>query len=128
MLVQNRYGYGHQELIYQRALKEAFTKEGLVFIAQPKLEVRSWDTNEILGWYIPDFIIGDKIILEIKATSMNVKRFQEQLKSYLRTSKYEVGYLMNFGIQPLYYERFLHTADRKQRPIHPSSSVSIRPD
>lgn len=123
MEVQNRYGYGHQELIYQRALEEAFTKEGLIFVSQPKLEVYSWDTGRVLGWYIPDFIIGDKIILEIKATAMNVRRFQDQLRSYLRTSQYEVGYLVNFGIQPLYYERFLHTSDRKRKPGPPSPSV-----
>ena len=114
MLIQNRYGYGHQEMIYQRALEEEFTKAGIIFAAQLKLKILSFESQKVLGWYKPDFIVDESIIVEIKATPYPVKRFEDQLRTYLRTSKYEVGYLINFGITPLYYQRIIHTLDRKR--------------
>ena len=76
MLVQNRYGYGHQEQIYQRALEEVFDKEKIIYRSQPVLRVKSFDTGKSLGLYKPDFVLDEKIVIEIKATSLPVRRFE----------------------------------------------------
>jgi len=110
MKVQNRYGTGYNEQIYQRALEEAYEHAGIQFVSQPKLPVYSLDSGKKLGWYQPDLLIDDKVIVEIKASNYTVQKFEKQTKQYLRTSKYSIAYLINFGINPLYFKRFIHSS------------------
>jgi len=49
------------------------------------------------GAYVPDFIIDDKILIEIKAVPEIPKVFEKQLYYYLKGTKYRLGYLVNFG-------------------------------
>lgn len=125
MRLQNTYGSAHQEIIYQRAFEEYLKQEGVLFLAQPKLPVRSHISGRNLGFYKPDFLIHSQIIVETKAVPYSIQRFEQQISSYLKTSSYELGYLINFGITPLFYRRFLHTSDRKAstHPSNPSLSV-----
>jgi len=111
--IHNNYGCGHNERIYQSLLKERFEKEKLKFLSQPKIPVFSKLTGKRIGSYIPDFLLEDKIIIEIKATGILLKRQEVQLLEYLKTTPYEVGYLINFGLPKLYYKRFIYTNDRK---------------
>ena len=50
-----------------------------------------------MGSYQPDFIIEDKIVVEIKAVSFLSRNFLEQMKHYLHGSHYRLGLLVNFG-------------------------------
>ena len=50
-----------------------------------------------VGTYEPDFLIEDKIIVELKSVLMMPKVFEKQLYYYLRASGVKVGYLVNFG-------------------------------
>lgn len=111
--IYNNYGCGHNERIYQKLLEEQFLKEKLNFIPQPKISVYSKTTGKKIGLYVPDFLVEDKIIIEIKATSQPSTRFEAQLLEYLQTTIYEIGYLLNFGCPELYYKRFIFTNDRK---------------
>jgi len=111
--IHNTYGCGHNERIYQSLLKERFEKEKIKFLPQPKIPVFSKLTGKKIGLYIPDFLLEDKIIIEIKATGILLKRQEIQLLEYLKTTPYEVGYLINFGLPKLYYKRFIYTNDRK---------------
>ena len=91
MEVSKKYGKGLKEIIYQKALAEEFTK----------------------NTYIPDFVIDDKIVLEIKSTNSKFTGFVEQELSYLKASKYELGFLVNFSSPTLYIKRLIYTNDRK---------------
>jgi len=113
MEVANKYGKGLKEIIYQKALAEEFTKLGIKFLQQPRIAIHSFDTGQLLGTYIPDFVVEDKIVLEIKATDFTIQRFVEQQLSYLRASKYELGFLANFSSEKLFIKRSIYTNDRK---------------
>ena len=113
MTVSNKYGKGLKESIYQNALAEELTKLGLNFVQQPRITIYSFDSGKPLGTYVPDFVIEDKIILEIKATDFTVQKFEEQQLSYLKASKYELGFLANFNAPKLYIKRSIYTNDRK---------------
>ncbi len=65
MARHRRLGPGHKEDVYQRALEAEFEKVGLSFEPQKNLEV--YDEGRLVGYYIPDFIVEDKVIVEIKA-------------------------------------------------------------
>lgn len=113
MKVHADYGANHKEKIYERALSEKLDKDGVKFVVQPKIPVYSIDSGAQLGWYQPDFLIDDKIIVEIKATNYPIKAHEIQLSDYLKRSKVELGYLINFGQPSLYYRRMIWTNDRK---------------
>ncbi|MBU4370100.1 GxxExxY protein [Patescibacteria group bacterium] len=112
--VANKYGQGLKERIYQKALAEELEKIDLKFEQQKRINIYSLDSGKVLGTYIPDFVIEDKVVVEIKASSFTTKIDVDQQRSYLRTSIYEIGYLVNFSTPRLYMRRSIYTNDRKQ--------------
>ncbi|MBI5530808.1 MAG: GxxExxY protein [Candidatus Doudnabacteria bacterium] len=111
--VSNTYGKGLKEIIYQKALAEEFNKLQIKFEQQKRININSLNTGKILGTFIPDFVVEDKIIIEIKATDFTIEQAKKQQLSYLKASKYEVGFLVNFCSSPLYLKRQIYTNDRK---------------
>ena len=111
--VANKYGKGLKEVIYQKALAEELQKSGLKFKEQARIDIFSIETGKKLGTYVPDFIIDDKIIIEIKASSFTGLDDINQQRSYLRASKYEISYLVNFNTPKLEIKRSIYTNDRK---------------
>jgi GxxExxY protein len=63
--VYNILGYGFLEKVYERAMITEFNRIGLKYRNQYPINV--YYEGEIIGDYIADFIIEDKIIVEIKA-------------------------------------------------------------
>jgi hypothetical protein len=113
MNVANKYGKGLKENIYQKALAEEFDKLGIKYLQQKRITIYSLETSKPLGVYVPDFLIEDKIILEIKATDFIIPKDVQQQLSYLKASKYELGFLANFSTPKLYIKRSIYTNDRK---------------
>ncbi|MBL7129868.1 MAG: GxxExxY protein [Candidatus Omnitrophica bacterium] len=93
--VYNTLVPGHKEDIYHKALKIEFSEEGIKYITQKKLKIKYKDKE--IGYYQPDFIIEDKIIVEIKSVLLLPKVFEKQLYYYLKGSNCRLGYLINFG-------------------------------
>lgn len=112
--VSSKYGKGLKENIYQKALAEELGKQGIKFDEQKRINIYSFDTGKKLGTYIPDFLIENKVIIELKASSFTMKQDIEQQRSYLRISDYEIGYLVNFCTPELEIKRSIYTNDRKQ--------------
>jgi len=67
----------------------------------------------VMGSYKPDLIVDNKIIVEIKSSSFTTQKDEKQLYHYLRNSKYEIGYLINFSTKKLYLKRIIYTNDKK---------------
>ena len=53
--------------------------------------------NEIIGARRVDFLVEDKILVEIKAIEKLENVHEVQLLNYLKVYKLEVGLLINFG-------------------------------
>ncbi|PIR92838.1 GxxExxY protein [Candidatus Falkowbacteria bacterium CG10_big_fil_rev_8_21_14_0_10_43_10] len=111
--VSNRYGKGLKESIYQKALAESLVKARLKFTEQHRINIYSLETGVKLGTYVPDFIVEDKVIIEIKASSFTRQDDISQQLSYLRCSIYEIAYLVNFNTFKLDIRRSIYTNDRK---------------
>lgn len=97
--VYNTLGPGFKETIYHNALTEEFKKRGLPF--EDKKKIRIEYKGKVVGVYEPDFIVEDKIIIEIKSVENMPKIFEKQLYSYLKSAHYKVGLLVNFGADKL---------------------------
>lgn len=121
--VYNKYGKGLKEKIYEKALAEELTKQTIKFDEQKRINIYSVDSKAILGFYIPDFIIENKIIVELKATEFLLRDFINQQRSYLRASIYEVAYIVNFGLSKIEIKRSICTNDRKSFVTQIKSSI-----
>ena len=68
--VYKEIGLGFLESVYQECLQIELTERGIPFETQKGINI--WYKGRILdGFYKPDFICYDKIILEIKSTTKN---------------------------------------------------------
>jgi GxxExxY protein len=107
--VYNTLGYGHKENVYQKAVEKEFIYLEIPFKSQENIDVVY--RGEKVGLYRPDFIVEDKIIIEIKAIEFVPKTCEAQLFHYLKSTTYKIGFLVNFGSNKLFLKRFIWTKD-----------------
>ncbi len=101
--VYNQLGFGHKEIIYQRSLEKEFNKLSIKFASYKELNV--YYDGEKVGTYKPDFIIDNKVILEIKANEINFSKFERQLLYYLKATGYKLRLIVNFGQEKVIIKR-----------------------
>ena len=105
--VYNTLGGGIKEKIIERALTKELLSQGMTVGNQTRINIVY--KNEKIGVYIPDLVVDNKIIIEIKSKPFITKEDKKQFWSYLRGSKYKLGFLIDFTSQKLIIERFVHT-------------------
>lgn len=88
-------GSAFKESIYQKALIEEFTQRNISFKSQQQIPV--FYNEKKIGIYAPDFIIADKIILELKCLPKITFKEKKQVWYYLRGTNYKLLLLVNFG-------------------------------
>ncbi|MFA6159542.1 MAG: GxxExxY protein [Parcubacteria group bacterium] len=113
MEVRKNFGPGHKEIVYQSALIEEFSEKNIKFEKEKCIKIYSPKTGKIVGNYRVDFLIDNKIIVELKAVDLIPKNFIDQIYSYLKNSEYELGYFMNFKSPQLYIKRIIYTNNKK---------------
>lgn len=105
--VYNELGFGHKEQVYQKAIAAEFKEMKLSYKREESLDVKY--KNEVVGNYRPDFIIDNKVILELKSVEYMPKSYETQLIHYLKTTGFQLGLLVNFGSPKLIIKRLLRT-------------------
>lgn len=93
--VYNILGPGFKEIVYHNALREEFNARSIEYDCKKRIKITFKDKQ--VGIYEPDFIVEDKVIIEIKSVDIMPKVFEKQLYSYLKATKYKIGILVNFG-------------------------------
>jgi GxxExxY protein len=88
--------HGHFEKIYENALAHRLRKIGLGVKQRHPLIVYDED-GTILGEYLADLLIDNRLIVELKAVKALVDDHVAQVLGYLRASRFEHALLMNFG-------------------------------
>ena len=100
-------GNGFVEPVYQECLGIEFTLRGLIFASKVDLKLNYKD-HQLEQTYKPDFILFDKIIVEIKAVTKLADEHRSQILNYLKATNFRLGLLVNFGHSPkVEYERFV---------------------
>src|SRR3989338_8569020 len=95
--VYNSIGSGHHEKYYQRALTEAFSKQNLNFSQQVNFPLKY--KEKIIGRNFLDFLVEDKIVIEIKKGEHFSKTHIDRVMEYLKLSNLQLAILINFSIQ-----------------------------
>jgi GxxExxY protein len=108
--VHNAIGFGFKESIYQKALSLAFKEKGLSIREQVYFEIKF--KEQIIGKRYFDFIIDDKIVVEIKKDDRFSKANIDQTIEYLKVSKLDLAILINFGKEGVLYKRLINIRNK----------------
>ena len=93
--VHSELGFGFLEAVYGNALYKELTRKGLKCECQIPIDV--YYKNEVVGHYVPDMIVEDVVIVELKAVAELRPEHEWQLVNYLTACRKELGLLINFG-------------------------------
>ncbi len=108
MAVHRKLGAGYREDTYQRDLEAHLSEIGLAYAAQRNFEIYDSVNGEtLIGYYIPDFVVEEKVVVEIKALNGLDSSHVAQVIGYLAVTNCPVGLLINFGARRLEYRRIL---------------------
>ena len=119
--VRKKIGLGHKEIIYQNALEEEFRNLGLNFTKEKIINILY--NGKKIGIYRPDFLVENKIIIEIKALPFISRNEEKQIWTYLKGSEYKLLLLINFSPQDVYFKRIVYdTAHVSECPRKSASS------
>lgn len=110
--VYNELGFGFLEKVYHKALLIELKNNGYKIESEKKVNV--YYKNEIVGEYIPDIIINDSVIVELKCVEYLTDIHENQLLNYLKATDCEVGLILNFGKDPQFIRK-IFTNDLKKK-------------
>ncbi len=104
--VYNEIGSGHHEKYYQRALAESLRNQNLSFQEQVFTPLKF--KGSTIGKNFFDFLIENKIIVEIKKGERFSKTNIDQVLEYLKTGKLQLALLINFGTDGVKFRRIVN--------------------
>ena len=113
MKVHNTLGSGFQEVIYQRALVIEMSRAGIDFGREVEQSIY-YEGIEI-GSRRADFIVDDRVVVELKAVDALNDLHLVQAKNYLVAYGFDVGLLINFGGRSLEHRRIFNDRKKPQR-------------
>ena len=114
MEVHKALGNGFQEVIYQRALEYEMKMRGLNFERERAMPVFYKDKK--VGTRRVDFLVEDKVSVELKAVTQLEDVHLAQAINYLEAYNLEIGLLINFGAKSLEYRRVIN--NRQTTDLH----------
>jgi GxxExxY protein len=112
MEVHNFLGSGFQEVIYQRALAMEFYLQGLNNAREFEMPINY--KGEHIGTRRVDFLVEEKISVELKAVKALDDTHLAQGINYLEAYNLEVGLLINFGEKRLVFKRLLNAKYKEE--------------
>ena len=94
--VHTALGCGLLESVYETCLAHELTKRGLLIRRQVALPVR-YDGITLDAGFRLDLLIGEKVVVEVKAVEKMLPLYSAQLLTYLKLGGYKYGLLLNFN-------------------------------
>lgn len=106
MKVHNTLGNGFQEVIYQRCLAIELERAGISF--EREREQTIYYEGIVVGTRRADFVIEEKVIVELKAVINLEDVHLAQAKNYVIAYDFPVGLLINFGSGSLQFKKIFN--------------------
>jgi GxxExxY protein len=103
MEVHRKLGYGFLEKVYENSLMILFRREKISAVQQAPIDVRF--EGEIVGNYVADILVNEKIILELKCIELITNVHRAQALNYLKATGKQLAIIINFAKVRLEYER-----------------------
>lgn len=118
MKVHTTLGNGFQEAIYQRCLEIELHKQGLLFSRE--LEMLIFYEGIEVGRRRVEFLIDEKVMVELKAVSKLEDVHLAQVLNYLEAYKLETGLLIDFGSKSLEFKRITNEQKLARQQYKPA--------
>ena len=93
--VHKELGPALAEYSYQTALSLELRANELRFVEQTPIIVRYRDV--VVGWHTPDFVVEQKVVVELKSVANFDSVHTKQVLTYLKITGLRVGLLLNFN-------------------------------
>ena len=113
MKVHNTLGPGFQEVIYQRCLAIELERAGIGYQREQE-QVVFYDGIEV-GTRRADFIVEDRVVVELKALVRLEDAHLAQAKNYTVAYDFPKGLLINFGSKSLEYKLMFNPKYQDQK-------------
>jgi GxxExxY protein len=104
MEVHNNLGAGFLEIVYKDALELEFRNANIPYEREKMYEV-NYKGVILPHKFYADFVVFDKIVLEVKGVSAIADVFTAQALNYLKVSGNQLALIVNFGELKLNYKR-----------------------
>ena len=106
MEVHRELGKGFSEIVYKDAIEYECKQMDFLYEREKEFLIQYKDI--ILSHnYFADFVVFEKIIVEVKSCEGIVNQHIRQTLNYLAASKLKVGLIVNFGKDSLDYQRIV---------------------
>ena len=109
--VYNSLGYGFREHVYVRALERELIARGHR-VSREYSAIIYYKGEQVASDRL-DFVVDEKLVLEIKSTERLPPECSRQLFSYLKATSFEIGLVLHFGPKGLGRMRIVRNNDRK---------------
>jgi len=113
MAVHNELGNGFQEVVYQRCLVIEMEKAGLEFGREVDQDL--FYKGIQVGTRRADFIVENKVVVEIKAVINLEDVHLAQAKNYVVAYDKPVGLLINFGATSLQFKKIFNSGYEQEK-------------
>lgn len=117
MKVHNTLGNGFQEVIYQRCLAIELERAGISFQREQEQEIYYEGIH--VGTRRADFVVEEKVIVELKALVNLEDVHLAQAKNYVVAYDFPIGILINFGSASLQFKKIFNKKYQDQNPENP---------
>ncbi|MGC4034839.1 MAG: GxxExxY protein [Chitinophagaceae bacterium] len=114
--IHNALGTGFQEVIYQRALEMELRSMQIQFAREFEMPIFYLDQQ--IGTRRVDFLVVNKISVELKAVVKLEDVHMAQAMNYLEAYNLEIGLLINFGSKRMEVHRFTSKKYNPSLVIH----------
>jgi GxxExxY protein len=108
--VWDEIGSGHLEKVYQKAMAIAFKSKGIEYKEQIHYPVKF--KNELVGKGILDFLVEEKVVVELKKDDLFPKSHIQQVLNYLTLTHCKLAILINFTSRGMKFKRIVNIYDR----------------
>lgn len=106
MEVHKHLGKGFLEIVYKDAIEYEFNNRNYPYEREKEYTIQ-YKEIVLPHKFYADFIVFDKIILEIKSCTGIADEFFARTIHYLAASKLNVGLIINFGKDSLEWKRLV---------------------
>lgn len=127
--VWKELGGAFKEKTVERALAMALKKRGRKVETQKNIPIIYQGSK--IGSYVPDQVVDEKVLVEIKCKEFITSQDYDQFWKYLKGSNYKVGLLINFGPEGLQIKRTVYELarsayyPRKQSALNPRNGFTL---
>ena len=104
--VHKNLGKGFSEIVYKDAIEYEFQQNNISYQREKEFSINYKETTLKHKFYA-DFVVFEKIILEIKTVDCFNNSHYNQCLNYLKVSKKKLAILANFNLTSLEYKRII---------------------